>query len=191
MRRNAVLKILHTQFIYYYVWKTVTTTSQCIVGLRLRGYGHEMKKNCGTNPSHSFPCFSKLLPRIGVQQTSKCGSESSRRMMTYIFCLENCEGYILTHSCLPIVGTLFYNVRKFYGPRIWECNLKIWLVLIIGDMQFKNQLMIINLLGEQGLWEKNSKTYSLFVEQPLASPMYSNSRCQPELSGYEPFIAEK
>ena len=37
-------------------------------------------------------------------------------------CVENCQNYILTHSCLPIARRLFYNVRKFHGPRIWECN---------------------------------------------------------------------
>ena len=46
-------------------------------------------------------------------------------MVTYILCVENCQRYILTHSCLPIAGRLFYNVRKFHGPRIWECNINI------------------------------------------------------------------
>ena len=30
-----------------------------------QGEGHEMKKNCETNLSHSFPCFSNLIPEIG------------------------------------------------------------------------------------------------------------------------------
>ena len=71
MRQNLVLKIFHTQNIYHHVWKTVRTTLQCIVGLQSRGEGHEMEKNCGTNLSHSFPCFSNLLPGIGEQQNIK------------------------------------------------------------------------------------------------------------------------
>ena len=95
MRRNVVLTILYTQKIYHHAWKTVITTLKYIVGLQLRGEGHVMEKNCGTNLSHSFP-----------------------RMVTYILCVENCQSYILTHSSLPIAGRLFYNVRKFHGPRI-------------------------------------------------------------------------
>ena len=54
---------------------------------------------------------------------SKCGFESFPRMMTHILCVENCQSYILTHSFLPIAGRLFYNMRKFHGPKISECNL--------------------------------------------------------------------
>ena len=64
MHQNVVLTIFHTQNIHHYVWKTVRTTLQCFVGLQLRGEGHEMEKNCWINMSHSFPCFSNLLPRI-------------------------------------------------------------------------------------------------------------------------------
>ena len=51
MRQNEVLTIFHTQIIFHHAWKTVKTTLQCIVGLRPRGEGHEIEKNCGTNLS--------------------------------------------------------------------------------------------------------------------------------------------
>ena len=44
-------------------------------------------------------------------------------VLTYILYVENCQSYILTHSCLPIAGRLFYNVKTFHGPGISECNL--------------------------------------------------------------------
>ena len=64
----------------------------------------------------------KLLHGIREQQESKCGSERVPRMMTYMLCVENCQSYMMTQSCLPIAGRLFYIVRKFHGPRISECN---------------------------------------------------------------------
>ena len=33
--------IFHKQNLYHHAWKTVRTTLQCIVGLQLRGEGHE------------------------------------------------------------------------------------------------------------------------------------------------------
>ena len=71
MQQNVVLTIFHTENIHHNVWKTVRTSFQSNVGLQLQGEGHEMEKNCGTNLSHSFPCFSNLLPRIGEQQNIK------------------------------------------------------------------------------------------------------------------------
>ena len=44
-------------FSHTHAWKTVRTKLQCTVGLQSWGEGHEMDKNCGTNLSHSFPCF--------------------------------------------------------------------------------------------------------------------------------------
>ena len=67
MRQNVVLTIFHTQNMYEHVWNAVGTTLQCIIGHQLRGGGHEMEKTCETNVSHSFPCFSNLLPGIGEQ----------------------------------------------------------------------------------------------------------------------------
>ena len=71
MRRNVILTIFHTQNTFHHAWKTVRTTLQFIVGLQSRGEGHEMEKNCRTNLSNSFPCFSNLLRRIGEQQNIK------------------------------------------------------------------------------------------------------------------------
>ena len=68
---NVVLKIFHKQNIHHHVWNTVRTTWQSTVGHQWRGEDHEMEKNCGTNLSHSFPCFSNILPRIGEQQNIK------------------------------------------------------------------------------------------------------------------------
>ena len=44
-------------------------------------------------------------------------------MVIYILCVENFQNKMLTHSCLPISGRLFFNVRKLHGPRISECNI--------------------------------------------------------------------
>ena len=41
MRQNVVLTNFHTQNIRHHPWKIVRTTLQCIVGLQLRGEGHE------------------------------------------------------------------------------------------------------------------------------------------------------
>ena len=71
MHQNIILTVFHAQNINHLVWKTVRTTLQCIVGLQLWGEGHAMEKNCGTNLSDSFPCFSNLLPGTGEQQKIK------------------------------------------------------------------------------------------------------------------------
>ena len=71
MRQNVVLTIFHTQNLHHHGWKTVRTTLQCTVGLQLQGEGHKMDKNCGTNLSHGYPCFSNLLPGIGGQRNIK------------------------------------------------------------------------------------------------------------------------
>ena len=71
MCQNVVLIIFHIQNIFHHAWKTVRTTLQCIIGLQSWGEGHEIEKNCGTNPSHSFPCTLYFLPGIGEQQNIK------------------------------------------------------------------------------------------------------------------------
>ena len=70
-----------------------------------------------------FRAFWTFSPRLENNKSSKCGSENFPRMLTYILCVENCQNNILTHSCLPIAGTLFYIVRHFHAPRIWECTI--------------------------------------------------------------------
>ena len=83
------------------------------------------KKNCGTNLSQSFPCFSNLLPGIGEQWNIKVWFwEFSTHSGIYL-CVKNYQSYICSHSCLPIPGRLFYNGRTIHGPRIWECNVPI------------------------------------------------------------------
>ena len=64
MRQNIVLTIFHTPNIRHHAWKTVRTALQCIVGLQLRGEGHEKENYGTTNLSHSFPSFSNLLLRV-------------------------------------------------------------------------------------------------------------------------------
>ena len=54
---NYALKCSSDNFSHTHAWKTVRTKLQCTVGLQSWGEGHEMDKNCGTNLSHSFPCF--------------------------------------------------------------------------------------------------------------------------------------
>ena len=54
-----------------------------------------------------FLAFQTFSPGLEKNKTSMCGSESFPRMVTYILCVENCQNYILTHSCLPIQGRLF------------------------------------------------------------------------------------
>ena len=69
-----------------------------------------------------FLAFQTFSPGFENNHTLKCGSESFPRIMTYILCVEKCQSYIFTHGCVPIAGKLFYNVRKFRGCRISECN---------------------------------------------------------------------
>ena len=118
MRPNVVLTILDTKNIYHHVWKTVRSKIQCTVGLQSWGEGHKI---CPI----VFLAFQTFSPELENKETSKYGSESFPYMVTYILCVENCQNFILTHSCLPIAGKLFYNVKKFHGPRIWECNINI------------------------------------------------------------------
>ena len=69
------------------------------------------------NPTLMFRCS----PIPGSEQKS---SKGFPHMLIYNSCVENYQNYILTHSCLPITGRLFYNVRKLHWPRIWEFNLR-------------------------------------------------------------------
>ena len=52
--------------------------------------------------------------RLDTNDAHQCNSDSFPRMVIYF------ENYISTHSCLPIAWRLFYNVRNFHGPRVWE-----------------------------------------------------------------------
>ena len=69
-----------------------------------------------------FLLFMTFFQQLETSDALQCSSDSFPRMVIYILCVENCQNYILTHSCLPIAGRLFCNVRKFHGLRISECN---------------------------------------------------------------------
>ena len=75
-----------------------------------------------------FSHFRTVSPGLGSNYASKCSSASFPRMVTYILCVENCQNYILTHSCLPIPGRLLKNVKTIHGLRISEWNLCIFFI---------------------------------------------------------------
>ena len=90
---------------------------------------------------HHFMTFS---PWLETNVALQCSSDSFSHMLIYILCLENCQNYISMHSCLPIVGRLFYNMRKLHWSRIWEFNLgltkvfwaaKSYLMSLISDLR--------------------------------------------------------
>ena len=72
-----------------------------------------------------FKTFSPLLEN---NYPLKWSSDSFSHMVTYMGCVENCRNYILTQSCLPIAGRLFYNVRNFHVPMVWKCNITFLIV---------------------------------------------------------------
>ena len=78
-------------------------TLKCIVGLQLRGEGHEIEKNYVTNLYNSFPWFSSLLPGIGEQQNIKVWFSKFFTHDDIYFMCENCRSYILTHICRETV----------------------------------------------------------------------------------------
>ena len=82
------------------------------------------RKNVGQICTIVFLAFQIFSPELEKNKTSKCYSESFPCIMTYILCVGNCQSYILTSSCFPIAGSLFYIVRKFHGPRISECKIR-------------------------------------------------------------------
>ena len=65
------------------------------------------RKNMGQISFIVFLAFLIFSPGLENSQISKFGSDSFPRMVTYILCVENCQNYILMHSCLPIAGRLF------------------------------------------------------------------------------------
>ena len=70
---NVVPTIFHIDHISQGVWKTVRTTFQCIIVLKLRGEGSE-------NPSQICPIvmclFMTFSLRLDNNDTSKCSSDS-------------------------------------------------------------------------------------------------------------------
>ena len=71
-----------------------------------------------------FQHFLTFSPRLETNNALQCSSDSFPQMVIYILCVENCQNSISAHSCLPMAGRLFFNVRKFHAPRISECNLR-------------------------------------------------------------------
>ena len=89
MRSNIVLTIFHTQNIHHHVWKTARTTLQSNVGLQLRGEGHEMEnQTVGQICPIVFLAIQIFPPGLENNETSKCGTDSFPRMMTYMLCVE-------------------------------------------------------------------------------------------------------
>ena len=70
-----------------------------------------------------FLAFQTFSLGLEKNKASKCSSESFPHTVTYILCVENCQNHILTHSCFPIPGRPFQNVRKLHGLRISEWNI--------------------------------------------------------------------
>ena len=70
-----------------------------------------------------FLAFQTFSPGLEKNEISKCGSEIFPHTVTYILRVENCQNLILMHSCLPIPGRPFQNVKTLHGLRISEWNL--------------------------------------------------------------------
>ena len=83
------------------------------------GKRFEKQENYGTD-FH----FITISTQMETKDALQCSFDSFPHMVKYILCLENYQNNNWTHSCLQIVGRLFYNVKKWHGPRIWECHLR-------------------------------------------------------------------
>ena len=102
-------------------WKILRTTLCCFVFLQSRGEGLKSKENYGTK----FSLLFKPSPRDWRKKATKCGSLNFPRNVTYILCVGECQNHILMHSCLPIPGRPFQNVKKLHGLRISEGNISV------------------------------------------------------------------
>ena len=49
-----------------------------------------------------FLHFMTFSPQLEAKVALRCSFDSFLGMVMYILCVENCQSYILTHSCLPI-----------------------------------------------------------------------------------------
>ena len=67
-----------------------------------------------------FLAFQTFSPGLEKNEATKCASENFPRTVTYILCVEKYHNHILMHSCLPIPGRPFQNVRKLHGLKISE-----------------------------------------------------------------------
>ena len=101
------------------------------------GLGDNYASKCGSGIFPHTKCMSRCVensqflnfqtfsPGLEKNEATKCGSENFPRTVTYILCEEKCQNHILMHSCLPIPGRPFQNVKKLHGLRISEWNLYI------------------------------------------------------------------
>ena len=71
-----------------------------------------MGQICPTVFLHFMTFFLRLQTKVALQ----CSSDSFPHMVIYILSVDNCQNYILTHSCLPIAGRLFYNGKNCMDP---------------------------------------------------------------------------
>ena len=99
--------------------------------------------------------------RLETNDTLQCSSDSLPHMVINILFVENCQNYILTHRCLPIAGSLFYNVRKLHGPRIRESNILFNLRFLIKAHWYQ---WLLNLRVVEGFCRKSKHFYSKVIE---------------------------
>ena len=117
MNQNVVLKIFHRQQKNIYLCGKLSELHYN--ALLVSNHGEKVmkwRKKLGQIGPIAFIAVKTFSLGLENNETSKCGSESFPRLRTYILCVENCQTHILTNSCLPMAGRLFYNVRKFRDP---------------------------------------------------------------------------
>ena len=82
---NVVLTVFHIDHISQGVCKTVGTTFQCIVVLKLEGEGPEKAHNYGTDLGQ---IFMTLSPRLEKNGTLQCSSDSFVHILRYVINVE-------------------------------------------------------------------------------------------------------
>ena len=92
--------------------------------------------------SHSFPCFSNLLPGIGEKQSIKVWFWEFSMHCDIYFVFGKLSEPHLTHSCLLIPGRPFQNARKLHGIRIWE-----WIISIYQSTSWRKKTFCSCLYG--------------------------------------------
>ena len=123
MRWNVVLTIFHTQIFIIMCGKLSELHCKATLvsnsGEKVMKWRKTVRQTCPI----VFLAFQTFSQGLENNKTSKCCSESFPRMVTYFYVCGKLSYLHLTHSCLPMAGRLFYNVRKCHGPRISECNI--------------------------------------------------------------------
>ena len=148
--QNVALTVFHTQNISHHAWKTLRITLWCFAVLQSRGKGLKSKENYGRDFSPSVSPFHDILPRLETKAALQCSSDIFPRMLIYIFCVENCQNYILTHSCLPLQGDCSIMWENFMDPE-FESAIIIWNVYFIlenptyGRQRITRQMQLVAL----------------------------------------------